>query len=340
MPPMAKRGTSEKKPTLDANVRICVLYGADEMLKRLYLQQLRDAVTAAHGDAEAFNFDGKSASLSDVLDELRSYSLMQSYKLVVVDDADQFVKTNRAALDRYAEAPVDHATLVLRSTTWNKGNLDKKIAKVGAMVKCDEPSPDQAQRWLVRRAESEYGVKITNDAAQLLVERLGCQMMPLDTELGKLSLMVGRGESIQPALVREVVGRSSDEEAYMMQEAVLRGLQQRSAAPMLAKVRELVDLGNKPDVLVAYFVADVVRKLNVALLMQASGVPQGQVMKQLKVFGSRQRMFQQVLGRLDAKRAAGWFDQAVTADAHAKSGRGDTVRNLEALCVRLADEIR
>ena len=334
---MAK-GAPKKNPSLTADMRICVIHGADEMLKRLYLKQLRDAVTEAHGEAEVYNFDGKSAALADVLDELRSYSLMQTFKLVVVDDADEFVKENRAALGRYAEAPVDHATLVLRSTTWNKGNLDKQIEKVGALVKCDELKSDEAQRWAIKRAESEYGVTLSKGAAQRLVERLGAWLQPLDAEVGKLALMVDKGETIEPALVDEVVGRSSDEEAYMMQEAVLSGLQQRSAAPMLAKVRELIDLSHKPEVLVSYFVTDVLRKLNVVLSMQAAGVPQGQALKQVRVPPFKHRQWGAVLSKLDPARTARWFDQAVTADAHAKSGRGDTRRNLEALCVRLADE--
>ncbi len=282
----------------------------------------------------------KAPRSATCLDELRSFSLMQTYKLVIVDDADQFTKAHRPALERYADEPVDHATLVLRSTTWNKGNLDKKIAKIGGVVRCDEPSPDQAKRWLTQRAEKTYGSRITPDAAATLVERLGCDLMQLDTELGKLALMVEPGQPIQPDLVRQTVGRGSEEQAWAMQEAVLEGLQRRSAEPMLAKLHELVDLGGQPDVLVAYFVADLIRKLNVALMMTRAGVPQGQMLKQLKIFGPRQRPFMQMVGKLQSRQMARLFEQVLTADAWAKSGRGQTVRNLEAFCVRLADEVQ
>lgn len=112
---------------LDATVRMLVLYGPEDMFKRAKLDELREALRAEHGEIEAFTFDGVSAALADVFDEVRGYSLMQTYKLVIVDNADEFTKSHRDALDRYADNPVDHATLVLRAEKWNKGKDRKSV---------------------------------------------------------------------------------------------------------------------------------------------------------------------------------------------------------------------
>src|SRR5690606_27907262 len=149
---MAKRAPSKKSATsLGAGTRVLLLTGPEQMLKRHCMQELRDALQAAHGDLHEVTFDGKTVQLADVLDELRTFSMMQQYKLVIVDDADQLLKEKkddedkpspsakkrdagsgaRAAIERYAESPVDHATLVLRSEKWNPGKLDKLIEKVG-----------------------------------------------------------------------------------------------------------------------------------------------------------------------------------------------------------------
>ncbi|MEZ6189671.1 MAG: hypothetical protein R3C45_00085 [Phycisphaerales bacterium] len=47
--------------------------------------------------------------------------------------------------------------------------------------------------------------------------------MPLDSELAKLALMVKPGEPIDRALIEQTVGKSSDEKAWEVQEAVLNG---------------------------------------------------------------------------------------------------------------------
>ena len=345
---MAKRAPSKSAaPALGPDTRICVLHGPEHWLKSRYLQDLRKSLDEAHGETETFSFDGNSATLADVLDELRSYALMQHHKIVLVDNADEFLKkdindkdTYRKAMERYAESPVDHATLVLRSNTWNKGNLDKLIAKVGAVIKCEPLKPAEAKAWLTNRCQSEHGKPIEPAAASLLVERMGCDLMPLDQELAKLALMVGPKDMIVKGLVEQVVGKSSDEKAWEVQEAILTGLSSRSAGQALAKIRELIDLAGQAEVLVMYFVADLVRKLNVASMMKQTGTPDSVIAKELKLWGPRLQLFMGVLRRLDPKTLAAAFDDVLEADRRSKSGLGTSQRNLECFCIRLADTIK
>ena len=84
-----------KTATPDANVRVLALHGPEEAVKKDHLDTLLAALQKQHGEVETFTLDGKTSSLSDVLDELRGYSLMGTYKLVVVDPADDFVKAHR-----------------------------------------------------------------------------------------------------------------------------------------------------------------------------------------------------------------------------------------------------
>lgn len=337
---MARAPSKSKTPTLGPDTRICVLHGPEQWLKSRYLKDLRKALDEAHGETETFSFDGNNASLADVLDELRSYALMQHHKIALVDNAQDFVKEHRKALERYAEAPVDHATLVLRSDTWNKGTLDKLIAKVGAVIKCEPLKPAEAKSWLVKRCQAEHGKAIEPAAAALLVDRMGSELMPLDSELAKLALMVQPGEPIERGLIEQVVGKSSDEKAWEVQEAVLTGLSSRSAGQAITKVRELIDLAGQAEVLVMYFVADLVRKLNVAVLMKQSGAPDGVIGKELKLWGPRQQLFMGVLRRMDPKSLAATFDDILEADRRSKSGLGNSRRNLECFCIRLADTIK
>ncbi len=321
---------------------MCVLYGPEQWLKTRHLDDLRKALDAAHGETETFYFEGKFASLADVLDELRSYALMQHHKIVVVDQADEYLKRDgfRQAMERYAAAPVDHGTLVFRCDTWNKGKLDKLIAKVGAVIKCEPLKPAAAKGWLVKRCPSEHGRAIEPTAAGLLVDRMGTDLMTLDSELGKLALMVDKGQAIERGLIEQTVGKSSDEKAWEVQEAVLAGLNSRSAGPVVEKVRELLDLAGHAEVLVMYFVADLVRKLNTAAMMKDAGVGEGEIARAMKLWGPRQQLFMGVLRRLDRASLAEAFDDVLEADRRAKSGLGNLVRNLECFCVRLADNVK
>lgn len=354
--------SSTRARGLDAATRICVLHGAEPMLKRQHLQRLGEVMHAEHGAIETVNFDGTSAELADVLDELRSYGLMQQYKLVVVDDADQFITRYRPAMERYAASPVDNGTLVLRCVRWNRGKLDEAIKKVGCLIKCEALTRPQAAQWLVGRARDEHGRKLDAATAMVLVRRLGVDLMRLDSEVAKLALLVGEQEPIGSDLIDQVVGRGSDEQAWAVQEALLSALTSPGSAPApgrapdssssrragaptaggaaIEKIHELVDLSGQPAILVAYFIADLIRKLHLALMMKRQGVAEGQIARVLKIWPrERQTLFMGLLRRLNERSTAAIFDQIVELDARSKSGFGDSMRNLERFCVSLADKI-
>ena len=327
---MAKAATKKKSGAIDATVRVLILHGPEQMLQRERLAELRDAMAEAHGEVETLHFDGESATLADVLDEVRSFGLMQQHKIVIVDKAESFVSTHRAALERYAEGPVDHATLVLKSDTWRAGNLDKKVAKVGAKIECKPLSTAAATAWLVKHAAEAHHRKLERQAAGMLVGHIGCSLMRLDSELGKLVLLVEADQPITLELIEQVVGRGSDDAAYVVQDAVLNSLvgRQHSAGVAITGVHE------------AYFIADVVRKLYEAWHMKAQGISEGQIAKDLKLWGERQHTFIHSFPTLGSPKLLMLLDRIIALDRRAKSGYGETVRNLECFCVELADTVQ
>ncbi|MEM9882180.1 MAG: DNA polymerase III subunit delta [Planctomycetota bacterium] len=346
---MARRTAPSAPATLDADTRVVALHGPELAIQKEKLDALRETLEAVHGEVERFAFDGKTATLADVFDELRGYSLMGGYKLVEVDPADDFVKAHRAALERYTQNPVDHATLVLRAGAWHRGKLDQHIARVGAVIKCEPPKPAEAVSRLVRRARDEHGLTLDRPAASLLVERLGVHLTRLNTELDKLAAMTGAlepqvgerklpgGGTISRAMVEQAVGKSSDEKAWEVQEVLLGAMARQQPRALLEKVRELIDVGGQPEVLVTYFVADLARKLAVGGQMLAAGEPEGAIAKALKLWGPRQRMVMGVLREVGPGGGAALLEAALSADARSKSGFGSAGRNLEGLCVRMAD---
>lgn len=324
-------------PRFTGEERIVAIHGKEPMLRRVADESLRRALADRHGALESFPFEGRTAQLAEVLDELRGYSLMQSFKLVIVDEADEFLTRHRDAITRYAEGPVDHAALLLRSEKWNRGKLDKLIEKHGRVVKCDAVSEGDARKWLVERARTEHGVALPPAAAGALVDRMGVDLMQLDTELAKLALLAEDGK-VSTKLVEETVGKQSDEEVWAAQSAVLETLATGDAAPALNMVDELVRLAGRDPVPVTYFVADIARKLALAHAMKRQGRSDFEITKALKVWPrERQQLFTRALGRLGADRARALQRGVLRLDARTKTGFGEGLRNLECFCANLAD---
>ncbi len=352
---MAKKAAPSKPPELGISTRILILCGSEEMTKRETFRQLRAAIDkAVDAEIDPKQLDGARVQPSEVFDELRTMSLLQPYQLVVVDDADQFVKSHREMLERYAEHPAEGATLVLRSVNWNSPKLDKLVDKVGGKVKAEPLSTADAVNWLIKRATSHHQRKLDKACATTLVERLGTGLMRLDNELAKLALLVEDGQPIDGRMIDQLVGRGSDEQAWAAQEAVLAALasagkqnkpsdHSTSGGPggrAIEAIHELIDLANQPDVLVMYFVADLVRKLHLAAMMRRQRVNDFQIGSELKLWGPRKDAFFAVLNRLDSRRTGDMLRRIVRLDARGKSGFGKPLGNLECFCATLADEMK
>jgi DNA polymerase III delta subunit len=326
-----------------ADHRIVVLHGKESFLRSEHTRRVLDALRERFGAVDEFSFDGTSCSLADVLDELRSYGLMSQHKVVIVDQAEQFMQGDdrRRAMERYAESPMQDATLILRSGGWRPGTFDKLVAAVGVILKCEAPGAAEAVRWAVARSQKRHGVELSAAGAQALVDRVGLDLGRLDSELGKLAvgaLAMGgaTGDAkvvITPELVKEFTGLSREEQAWEIQGALATG----DPAQALAKVDELLRVSRAPEVMLAWSTIDVVRKVHDAAALAAQGQPDGAIAKSLKLWGDGAAVIVRLGRSVPLARAAALLQAAIAADRRMKSGLSpEPSRAIEALAVQIA----
>ncbi|BAM04807.1 DNA polymerase III subunit delta [Phycisphaera mikurensis] len=334
------RAPSSAPVSWASDTRVAVLHGPEAGLRQEHRRSLVAALEAAHGEVDVAEVDGRTAGLADVLDGLRGYSLMGGHKLVSVTSAEVFVQAHRAAMERYAEAPVDHATLLLEADAWRPGNLDKAIKKVGQVVKCEPLRGQDAQRWAVARARDKHDAKLPPQAAKLLVARTGSDLLALDAALGKLAAMAatpgGGTPEISEQRVRDHTEATSEEKAWVIQNELLMGLGRGKPEALLTTIRDLIDRSKQPEVLVMWAAADLCRKLAQAEEMKAAGAGAGEIGRALKLWGPAASAFGRASAGLSPERARGLFADALRVDGRAKRGLGNPRRLLEAFCVGVA----
>ena len=340
-PHMAQRRSTRKNvpfvPTAD--MRVIVLHGDDPFLMREFVAKVGETLRERHGEIEQFTFDGNSADLASVLDELRSYGLMQQHKLVVLENADQFLtgqESRRRSLEAYVEAPVDDATLVMRCETWRPSKLDKLVKAHGLVHAVQPPDEATAIKWCIARCSKRFDTTIEPDAARALVGRIGNNLDRLNTELGKLAAFAGSGRSIGMADIVEMVGLSREEEAWAIQSAVLSG----DPGAALKSLRELLTVSNRPETLVTWSVNDLLRKLHGAAQLLHQGVSPRDASSRLKLWGKEVNLILQLAERRPPEVFAQLLRASLESDWRTKRGYGNVRRNLEAITVRVTDSIR
>jgi DNA polymerase III delta subunit len=335
---MAAMAARAARPVeLDASMRIVVLQGQDAFQITRRTEQLAEALTERFGDIQTFAYDGATAGAADLLDELRSYALLQTHKLVILDNAEQFLarEGHRHVMEHYAASPVDHATLLMRAPTWRPGKLDKLIEKVGSVIKITEPTRAKAVAWCIARCSKAHGGELAPAAAQRLVDLCGPELARLDTELAKLTTCAGPGRIIDGQLVATLVGLTREEEAWALQSAILTGDPRKA----VHKLRELTRVSRIPETLLMWAVCDLLRKLHAATRMLQEGAAAAAIGHQLRLWGRTQQLVLSAARGLEPDSIAQLLHDAVVADALGKSGIGQSGRTLEALAIRMADTI-
>ncbi len=219
-------------------------YLRDESLKAI----ARQALGAEADDLSVSRFPGETASLPDVLDELRTLPFLARCRVVIVDGADPFVTSHRKELEVYAEKPSSSGVLVLSVKSW-PGNtkLAKLVEKVGLSIDCKAPDERELPGWLVQLAKSQSKAKLEDDAARLLVELVGPEVGLLASEVEKLAVYVGETAVIRREDVARMVGAGRVETIWRTVDAATTG----QAGEALVDLDHLLGSGDHPIKIIA-----------------------------------------------------------------------------------------
>jgi DNA polymerase-3 subunit delta len=252
---------------------VCAAYGDEPFLRRQVLLELRRAVLGGdEGDISLTSFDGPTAEFRSVAKELLTLAMFGPRRLVVVDEADEFVGRYRQALEDYVARPAASGILLLDLRTFpSNTRLFKAVNAQGLAIDCSLPAKSAeleafVRKWLVAWAKQTHKVQLSSNAADLLVERVGPELGLLDQELAKLALMAGNDKKITPELVQRMGGGWCAKTTWDMLDLALDG----NATEALRQIDRLLAAGEAPVGLLAQISASL-RRLAAAtrLVLQA-----------------------------------------------------------------------
>lgn len=324
-----------KQPSSHLPAACIVLSGAEAHLKQSVEAGIRSAVLggADEADLATSEFTGRDADWRTVRDELMTVSMFQDQRLVIVDDADDFISKNRPALERYVDQPSRQSILLLAVKTWRSNTkLAKKIDAAGLHVECAELTGGALLRWLTDHAAEEYGKQLTRDAAALTVELAGTSLALLDQEVAKLSAYTGDRERIGVDDVRTLVGGWKAETTWKMTDAIRDG----NVPVALQALSKLLTAG-EPPLKILGGLSYVFRKYARAAEVARQGAPLGAALKSSGVFPRDVDGSERYLRRIGRPRAEMILPSLLKADSGLKgASRLPEQLQLEQLLLRLA----
>lgn len=302
----------------DRPAPVAVMHGEESHLKQQCLTKLSELVLGTGPDAAVglVKFPGKDVELKAVKTELQTVGMFASSRLVVVEDADDFVTKFREGLETYCQKPASRSVLILDCKSWKSNTrLAKKIAESGLELDCGELAAGALQKWLIDQAVSEYEKQLSRDAAALMIELAGTGLGQLSQELSKLVSYVGERAQIKPDDVRQLVGGWKAEETWTMTNAVRDG----DTATALMCLHKLLQAGEAPQKILGGLVY-VFKKFAIATELTRQKWGMKDALKEAGVFFREYDQAERYLRRLGRVRADQLFARLAEADRDLKGG--------------------
>lgn len=173
----------KKEVARHARERLCIAVGAERFFLRY-----AEAVFRAGDAGESPNAVEFSADVDprEVFDELMTATLFAGEKIVVIRDADKFLK------DKIPERLIEIAGRMTGRLFLSVRELDrrKKIAKTACLVAC-EPVKDYKLSEFVAELAADMGLKFKGTGPGRIAELIGNDLEQIQSELDKLRTAVG-----------------------------------------------------------------------------------------------------------------------------------------------------
>jgi DNA polymerase III subunit delta len=324
---------SAKSPALPTSV--LVMYGPE----RYFRQEILHRIPGGSGDETDLSLTrltGDKAEIRDVMAELKTVSMFGDQRIVLIEDADEFISKHRPVLEKYVTQPAKGSLLILDVKSWPKNTKLYKLVDQHAMaLECGELTGAALQKWLQKIAKEEYGKQLDRESAALIIALAGDGLNLLQQEVAKLAALVGDNDTITREDVPKVVGGWRTETTWVMLDALRDG----HPGHAIDALDKLLKSGEAPQKILGG-VTFVFLKCGEATERARTGTPLREAIVAAGVFSNAIGQTESYLRRIGFERASRILQLLIEADSEMKGGsRVDPAILLERLFVRLAGEL-
>jgi DNA polymerase-3 subunit delta len=271
--------------------------------------------------------------IAEIFDELRTLPFLASRRVVLIRGAEEFIKNNRDALEKYLGHPSPTGVLILSVSgkADSRTKLTKTLMKAGGLIEAGSMKPSELPRFACGYCQDHFGKSLHPAAAQMLVQLTGDETGRICSELEKLSIYTGNRKGITAEDVGAVVGQNRMFDAF----EVIDALMVQKTEEALRRLRNLFEMDKSAEYTVIGAFGFHFRRLFSARALLDKGQPQPVVAKRLGIWDSiAGRFFAQVrmvsldqLGRILA--------QLGQIDFMIKTGRTTASSSMERLVVQV-----
>ncbi|QLG87013.1 DNA polymerase III subunit delta [Chitinibacter bivalviorum] len=313
-----------------------VIHGDEALLALEAAQQIRDAARqAGFSEREVLTVENAAHfQWSQLTASGASMSLFAELRLLElrIPNGKPGIEGGKALEAFTNNIPSDILTIItlpkLDKTALNSKWM-QALAKVGEVIEAKLIERSALPSWINQRLAAQ-GQSLASDAMEWLVERVEGNLLAAHQEIQKLALLHPKGE-LSLADLEAAVANVARYDVFSLGEAVLTG-----DAARICHMIEGLRAEGESAVLVLWALAEETRTLYKFAQGRSRGTPAAQLIKEMRIWGNKQRLIERAAERVNAKRLKSALQHARKIDGLIKGiGDGDVWHELTDLALLL-----
>lgn len=312
---------------------VCVVFGEDPFLVAKEAEKRLDALL--NEDERMTGLSEPKAGealIADVLDELRTVPFLAPRRVVLIKDADPFLKTYGQQLETYLESPSPTGTLLMTTTSFDKRTRFYKILnKIDGAIEVGKIRSNDLPQYIAQYAKSEHDITLDQRSLRLLIELTGDDPGRLCREMDKLALYVSPEKTVTLQDIEQLIGRNRMFNAF----EVIDGITGNNPGQALTRLQNMFASDRDTQYTVVGAFGYHFRKLFNARVMMARGMSARQATEKAGVFWNKKEAFAAQLSRLTLEQLAWVLGELGRIDHGIKTGRATAPVAMERLMVEL-----
>lgn len=265
------------------------LYGTENyMIDMLRTTLTKEIVDPQDVDTNLSTYDLEETTIQEVMIDAETFPFFGDRKLIIAHNAD-FLKAKPTiteishqpeTLIAFLENPAPYTVLVVIAP-YEKVDERKKIVKSlkkhAVFVEC-QPLKEHNMRQTVQSLANELHITISNQVADFLIERIGSNLMLIQSELEKMALYAGAGNEIQLETAKLLISEQENSTAFELVDAVLT-----SNLKAAIEIKKDLEKKSEDPIGMLALITSQFRTILQAKVLKQKGYTQQQIAQQLKI---------------------------------------------------------
>ena len=221
-------------------IRPCYLIvGAERHLALTAQKQILKTIFAEAGPS-ADRFQAGQTPLGKILDCLNTTALLSPWRVVIVEEGNEWKKKDWETIKEYFQKPPEKASLLILAESLGEATL-KNIGNAVTLVECKKLYPRQVAAWINMEMRNA-NLHISQEAARYLAECVGTDLGVLNQAVEKLLLYIGERKLVELQDVEKVVANTAQRSVFDLTNAIGA----KNIPQALQLLDRLLDQGEEP----------------------------------------------------------------------------------------------